>query len=584
MKKFTEKTQLILDSVQAGEQGIAMQANRYHQQKGAGIENKCSKHTKGSPLYQQCMYDAMYQTEDISEQRVTTDDVRGIKDTSGLIAFFKSLMKKKDDDEENGVNEQILAADLMDMTDDQIKQVEKQRPDLLPGGKKKRKETESERRNRPSMFDPDGDSQDAINFRDAAKFRRDRATSLGGLAPLLSKELERQQERFGGPGVPNPANVGIDVLMSPALLGAGSAFTRAGSAVTKAGRRVVNRATDALEKLPIDTRTVNLGSGAGGIPRPITPPKTRLTAGIKGDTPTSPTPSPTPTPTPAPTPTRSAFRKFADSTRGAASNVRDATINVGGPVVRGTKNLVTQGGRSIPVLKDALTVPLFKTRNVKTVLQSTKARKPPNPQVQNLRRLNPELDPKTRIDIQNYMKDVRGAEVTAQAAAAEGAKTRLGKAYAITRQAASNPLVRSGTRIALGSEALALAGDATGLEFDPARNLGATKERSVLSSVLRPGAFVPPTTPDFEDWDDIVKYLGNVTRRTTETGKRVVNRLVDTGTVLTSPALRGTKVVGEILYDRAKEGAAEDQQDDVTRGVDELERRLMGNDKGNKPK
>ena len=110
MKKFTDKTQLILDSVQAGEQGIAMQANRYQQQKGAGIENKCSKHTKGSPLYQQCMYDAMYQTEDISEQRATTDDVRGIKDTSGLIAFFKSLMKKKDDDdEENGVNEQYAS-------------------------------------------------------------------------------------------------------------------------------------------------------------------------------------------------------------------------------------------------------------------------------------------------------------------------------------------------------------------------------------------------------------------------------------------------------------------------------------------
>ena len=105
MKKFTDKTQLILDQVQAGEQAIAMQANRYHQQKGAGIENKCSKHTKGSPLYQQCMYDAMYQTEDISEQRATAEDVRGIKDTSGLIAFFKSLMKKKDDDEENGVNE-----------------------------------------------------------------------------------------------------------------------------------------------------------------------------------------------------------------------------------------------------------------------------------------------------------------------------------------------------------------------------------------------------------------------------------------------------------------------------------------------
>ena len=94
MKKFTDKTQLILDSVQAGEQGIAMQANRYQQQKGAGIENKCSKYTKGSPLYQQCMYDAMYQTEDISEQRVSTDDVRGIKDTSGLRAFFKSLMTK----------------------------------------------------------------------------------------------------------------------------------------------------------------------------------------------------------------------------------------------------------------------------------------------------------------------------------------------------------------------------------------------------------------------------------------------------------------------------------------------------------
>lgn len=107
MKKFTEKTQLILDSVQAGEQGIAMQANRYNQAQGAKVGNSCNKLKGSAKLYDQCVYDEIYKKKNqgISEQRATADDVRGIKDTSGLIAFFKSLMKKKDDDEENGVNE-----------------------------------------------------------------------------------------------------------------------------------------------------------------------------------------------------------------------------------------------------------------------------------------------------------------------------------------------------------------------------------------------------------------------------------------------------------------------------------------------
>ena len=40
MKKFTDKTQLILDSVQADEQSIVMQANRYNQAQGAKV-GKC---------------------------------------------------------------------------------------------------------------------------------------------------------------------------------------------------------------------------------------------------------------------------------------------------------------------------------------------------------------------------------------------------------------------------------------------------------------------------------------------------------------------------------------------------------------
>ena len=107
MKKFTDKTQLILDQVQAGEQAIAMQANRYHQAQGAKVGNACNRLNGSKKLYDQCVYDETYKKKDrgISEQRATAEDVRGIKDTSGLIAFFKSLMKKKDDDEENGVNE-----------------------------------------------------------------------------------------------------------------------------------------------------------------------------------------------------------------------------------------------------------------------------------------------------------------------------------------------------------------------------------------------------------------------------------------------------------------------------------------------
>ena len=108
MKKFTEKTQLILDQVQAGEQDIAMRANRYHQAQGAKVENACNRLNGSKKLYDQCVYDETYKKKDrgISEQRATAEDVRGIKDTNGLIAFFKSLMDKDDDDDkENGVNE-----------------------------------------------------------------------------------------------------------------------------------------------------------------------------------------------------------------------------------------------------------------------------------------------------------------------------------------------------------------------------------------------------------------------------------------------------------------------------------------------
>ena len=112
MKKFTDKTQLILDGVQAEEQSIVMQANRYNQAQGAKVGNACNKLKGSAKLYDQCVYGEIYdkkKNQGISEQRATADDVRGIKDTTGLIAFFKSLMKKKDDDEENGVNEQYAS-------------------------------------------------------------------------------------------------------------------------------------------------------------------------------------------------------------------------------------------------------------------------------------------------------------------------------------------------------------------------------------------------------------------------------------------------------------------------------------------
>lgn len=68
MKKFTDKTQLILDSVQADEQSIVMQANRYNQAQGAKVGNACNKlkgsannKLKGSAkLYDQCVYGEIY--------------------------------------------------------------------------------------------------------------------------------------------------------------------------------------------------------------------------------------------------------------------------------------------------------------------------------------------------------------------------------------------------------------------------------------------------------------------------------------------------------------------------------------------